>query len=191
MTELSGRPIGPVSSERTEPLDDGWDVRATITLDAEQFGPEALQGLDAFSHVEVVSVFDRVDPDGVPTVARHPRGNPDWPQVGIFAQRATGREPSRRLGVPTAGRAGPDSLGSRARRDRRHTDPGPHAVRGGVRPPGQLHQPARSRELMAAYSIQRNHLRLLTSTPSRLAWSTCAVKSRIASGRASGASRAT
>ncbi len=135
MTELSGRPIGPVSSERTEPLDDGWDVRATITLDAEQFGPEALQGLDAFSHVEVVSVFDRVDPDGVPTVARHPRGNPDWPQVGIFAQRATGREPSRRLGVPTAGRAGPDSLGSRARRDRRHTDPGPHAVRGGVRPP--------------------------------------------------------
>jgi len=91
MTELSVRPIGRVSSERTEPLDDGWDsIRATITLDAEQFGPEALQGLDAFSHVEVVYVFDRVDPDGVQTVARHPRGNPDWPQVGPFAQRAKG-----------------------------------------------------------------------------------------------------
>ncbi len=153
MTELSGRPIGPVSSERTEPLDDGWDnVRATITLDAEQFGPEALQGLDAFSHVEVVSVFDRVDPDGGPTVARHPHGNPGWPQVGIFAQRATGREPSRRLGVPTAGRAGPDGHGSRARRDRRHTDPEPHAVRGGVRPP---------RAAALARVVPRAHGRLL------------------------------
>lgn len=92
MTELSVRAIGWVNSERTEPLDDGWDgVRATITLGGGQVSPDALQGLDAFSHVEVVYLFDRVSPEGVQTAARHPRENPDWPQVGIFAQRAKGR----------------------------------------------------------------------------------------------------
>ena len=47
-------PIGRVSSPRTEAIDDDWDpVTATITLDP-RFGPEALAGLDQFSHVEVV-----------------------------------------------------------------------------------------------------------------------------------------
>src|SRR5262249_18728471 len=33
----------------------------------------------------------RVDPSGVVVGARHPRNNPAWPRVGIFAQRAKGR----------------------------------------------------------------------------------------------------
>lgn len=92
MTGVDVRPIGWVSSPRTEPIDDDWDsVTATITLDGEQFESDALWGLDEFSHVEVVYLFDRVDPDTVQTAARHPRGSPDWPKVGIFAQRAKGR----------------------------------------------------------------------------------------------------
>jgi len=91
-------PIGWVSSPRTEPLDDDWDaVTCTITLDAQQFTDEALQGLQEFSHLEVVYLFDRVDPGSVQTAARHPRGNKAWPRVGIFAQRAKGRP--NRLGV--------------------------------------------------------------------------------------------
>ena len=91
-------PIGLVSSPRTEPWDDDWDaVTSTITLDAQQFADEALWGLQDFSHVEVVYLFDRVDPDRVQTKARDPRGNAAWPKVGIFAQRAKGRP--NRLGV--------------------------------------------------------------------------------------------
>jgi tRNA (Thr-GGU) A37 N-methylase len=41
--------------------------------------------------VEVVFVFDRVDPAGVVRGTRRPRGNPDWPEVGILAQRAKDR----------------------------------------------------------------------------------------------------
>ncbi len=58
-----------------------------------------MAGLDGFSHVEVVFLFDRVDPDAVCEHARHPRGNPDWPEVGIFAQRAKDRP--NRIGLCT------------------------------------------------------------------------------------------
>jgi tRNA (Thr-GGU) A37 N-methylase len=85
-------PIGTVRSTRTEPGDDGWDAELVrIELDTARFGPEALIGLDAFSHVEVIFLFHRADPAKVETGARHPRGNPDWPRVGIFAQRGKDR----------------------------------------------------------------------------------------------------
>jgi tRNA (Thr-GGU) A37 N-methylase len=47
-------PIGFVRSPRREVDDDGWgDVRARIEL-AEAFGPEALDGIEEFSHAEVL-----------------------------------------------------------------------------------------------------------------------------------------
>jgi tRNA (Thr-GGU) A37 N-methylase len=54
-------------------------------------------GLDAFSHAEVVFQFDQLPESEVVLTARHPRGNPDWPRVGVFAQR--GRNRPNRLGV--------------------------------------------------------------------------------------------
>lgn len=84
--------IGRVVCARGEPIDDDWDAfPATIELDAARFGPEALQGLDAFSHVEILYVFDQVDEAEINTTARHPRGRTDWPKIGIFAQRGKGR----------------------------------------------------------------------------------------------------
>ena len=56
-------------------------------------------GLEDFSHVEVIFVFDQVDADRINLTARHPRNNTDWPLVGIFAQRAKGRP--NRLGLTT------------------------------------------------------------------------------------------
>jgi tRNA-Thr(GGU) m(6)t(6)A37 methyltransferase TsaA len=92
------RAIGRVRNSRDEPVDDGWDgVESVIDLDAARFGPEALAGLDGFSHVEVLFVFDRVSEDAVHTGARHPRGRHDWPKVGIFAQR--GKDRPNRLGL--------------------------------------------------------------------------------------------
>jgi tRNA-Thr(GGU) m(6)t(6)A37 methyltransferase TsaA len=92
MNVVTLQPIGTVRSERKIPEDDRWDaVRSSVILDPAQFSPEALAGLDTFSHVQVVFLMDRVDPKQVETSARHPRNNPAWPKVGIFAQRGKNR----------------------------------------------------------------------------------------------------
>jgi tRNA (adenine37-N6)-methyltransferase len=91
-------PIGHVRGGRREVVDDDWArVRAAIELDPDAVGPRATDGLETFSHLEVVFVFDRVDPTSVTTDARRPRGNPVWPEVGILAQRGKARP--NRLGV--------------------------------------------------------------------------------------------
>ncbi|ATC33492.1 S-adenosylmethionine-dependent methyltransferase [Caulobacter vibrioides] len=91
-------PIGQVEGGRTVPEDDDWgDSRARIVLDPARFDDEALLGLDTFSHAEVIFVFDKVGDDQIVTGARHPRGNKDWPRIGIFAQR--GKNRPNRIGV--------------------------------------------------------------------------------------------
>lgn len=91
MTTFTLSPVGTVRCSRSEPVDDGWDaIPATIELEA-HLPAEALAGLEAFSHVEIIYLFDRVEADEINTGARHPRGRKDWPKVGIFAQRGKGR----------------------------------------------------------------------------------------------------
>jgi tRNA-Thr(GGU) m(6)t(6)A37 methyltransferase TsaA len=83
--------IGYVRSTRRDLVDEYWgSVTATIELTPD-FAAEALAGLEAFSHAEVIFHFDRVTPGDVERGARHPRGNLRWPRVGIFAQRAKDR----------------------------------------------------------------------------------------------------
>lgn len=95
--QITLTPVATVHSPRAVAEDDNWGaVESRIELDA-RFDADALAGLDGFSHLEVVYVFDQVDPGTVNTRARHPRGNQDWPRVGIFAQRAR-RRPNR-IGV--------------------------------------------------------------------------------------------
>jgi tRNA-Thr(GGU) m(6)t(6)A37 methyltransferase TsaA len=92
--------IGVVRGGRTEAIDDHWgDVEAAVVLDHERFAPDALAGLNAYSHIDVVFVFDRVAERDIVAGARHPRGRTDWPAVGIFAQRARMRP--NRIGVTT------------------------------------------------------------------------------------------
>lgn len=79
-------------SSRLSAEDDNWDNEsAFIELDSSQFSSEALSGLSAFSHVEVLFHMDQVDPRKIEKAARHPRNNPEWPKVGIFAQRGKNR----------------------------------------------------------------------------------------------------
>jgi tRNA (adenine37-N6)-methyltransferase len=85
-------PIGRVHNERTDAIDDNWDrVDSVIQLDLGLLGDDATAGMRSFSHVEVVYVFDRVSLDDVELGSRQPRNNPDWPTVGILAQRAKNR----------------------------------------------------------------------------------------------------
>jgi tRNA (adenine37-N6)-methyltransferase len=93
-------PIGFVRSPRTEPIDDDWGaVVSRVALDTEQFTADSLRGLEHFSHIDVVYLLDRVDQGSFERAARRPRNNPDWPAVGVFAQRNK-RRPNR-IGVST------------------------------------------------------------------------------------------
>ena len=87
-------PIGIVRSQRADTSDDDWDqVVARIEL-SPAFDAEALSGIEDFSHAEILFQFDRIDDTTVERCSRHPRGNPAWPKVGIFAQRGS-RRPNR------------------------------------------------------------------------------------------------
>ncbi|MFD9794098.1 SAM-dependent methyltransferase [Streptomyces sp. NPDC059070] len=147
------RPVGRVVGGRVEVADDRWGGEsAVIRLDAEQFGPEALFGLADFSHLEVVYHFDRVSPDKIESGARRPRGNPDWPLVGIFAQRRKNRP--NRLGVSRCRLVSVDGLDIRvsgldAVDGTPVLDVKPYMAEFGPR--GETVQPAWSTELMRDY----------------------------------------
>ncbi|MGV9339383.1 SAM-dependent methyltransferase [Streptomyces sp. NPDC003688] len=98
MGPVESQPIGRVVGGRAEVRESGWGrEEAVIRLDSSMFGPEALFGLEEFSHLEVVFFFDQVDSREIDRGARPLPGAPDAPLIGIFAQRSR-RRPNR-LGV--------------------------------------------------------------------------------------------
>jgi tRNA (adenine37-N6)-methyltransferase len=153
MSTFAVEPVGTVHSSRAAVEDDHWDrEQVYIELDAARFEPDALAGLDSFSHAEIIFLMDRVESAKIESGARHPRNNPDWPKVGIFAQRAKNR---------------PNRIGSTVCRvlrieGRRLHVSGLDAVDGTpvldikpwvqeFAPRGALHQPAWITELMREY----------------------------------------
>ncbi len=89
--KLTIEPIGQVRGGRIVAEDDAWGgARAQIVL-RDDLAAEALQGIEEFSHAEILFFFDRVAPEKIVHGARHPRNNRDWPAVGIFAQRGKNR----------------------------------------------------------------------------------------------------
>ncbi|HEY2811852.1 MAG TPA: SAM-dependent methyltransferase [Acidimicrobiales bacterium] len=147
------RPIGCVRGGRAEPTDDDWGAsEATIVLDRDRFTPSVLAGLEEFSHVDVVYLFHLVETGDVNLGARHPRGRCDWPEVGIFAQRAKARP--NRIGVTTCELVAVDGLevhvrGLDAIDGTPVLDLKPYMTEFGPR--GELRQPAWARELMRRY----------------------------------------
>lgn len=84
--------IGVVKTHRLQPIDDQWGQEiSVIELDAARFKPDSLKGLETFSHLYVLFYMHQVPASEIVTGARHPRGQKNWPEVGIFAQRAKGR----------------------------------------------------------------------------------------------------
>jgi tRNA (Thr-GGU) A37 N-methylase len=153
VTAIEVQPIGHVRGGRADVEDDAWGgVVSRIELDTGVVDPSATSGLDAFSHVEVVYLFDRVDPATVCNGARHPRGRRDWPEVGILAQRAKDRP--NRIGVTVcqvraviAGAievAGLDAVDGTPVLDVK-----PYLT--GFSPRGEVRQPAWAEELMSGY----------------------------------------
>lgn len=93
-------PIGFVTNCRTEAIDDNWDEIQSIIELTTEFTEASLQGLDQFSHAEILFHFHLAKAESIERDARHPRGNPAWPKVGIFAQR--GKDRPNRIGSTIA-----------------------------------------------------------------------------------------
>jgi tRNA (Thr-GGU) A37 N-methylase len=84
MIELEA--IGYVRDARSDAVDDNWGgAKSRIVL------TDALDGIEQFSHAEIIYLFDRAPEQKIERGARHPRNNPSWPKVGILAQRGKNR----------------------------------------------------------------------------------------------------
>jgi len=153
MSDIIFRPIGYVRGGRKEATKDGWGSnRSRIELDAARFKPDALFGIDALSHIEVLFYFHLHVDEPTEFGARHPRDRSDWPAVGIFAQR--GRMRPNRLGLSTCRVVKVEGLAVEV--------DGLDAVDGtpildtkpvwkGNEPRGEIHEPAWAGEIMSRY----------------------------------------
>ncbi len=89
MRTIKITPIGYVKNSRTEPIDDNWyPVESAIEL-ADELPAECLDGIEEFSHLEIIYYFHRSSTDFI--ASGHPRENKAFPKVGIFAQRKKNR----------------------------------------------------------------------------------------------------
>src|SRR6478672_12292299 len=95
--EIKVEPVGFVRNSRTQPEDDHWSsIISEITL-ADQMPEESLKGIEEYSHLEIIFLFDRVSMNDIILTAEHPRENISYPRIGIFAQRKKNRP--NRLGA--------------------------------------------------------------------------------------------
>ena len=95
---ISLDPIGFVINERKSVTDDFWgNVISEIQL-APHIPQEAFDCIEDFSHLEIIYYFDQVAEANIVFSGR-PRGNPDYPLVGIFGQRKKDRP--NRIGLCT------------------------------------------------------------------------------------------
>ncbi len=86
------RAVGSVRCRRDAIGYDHWGaVTSDIVLDSTQFEEDALLGIEAYSHLEVVFVFDRIAESEVVRSTLHPRNRVDLPKLGIFATRMVNR----------------------------------------------------------------------------------------------------
>ncbi|MFD7556971.1 TrmO family methyltransferase [Streptomyces sp. NPDC059835] len=53
----------------------------------DEYPEETLQGLEEFSHVQVVWKMHKAKPEDIELHARSPRGNPRWPATGTYVHR--------------------------------------------------------------------------------------------------------
>ncbi len=89
MSNLTLKPIGYVKNIRTEKSDKNWgNVESAIEL-TNDFSAESLDGIESFSHLEILYSFHKSDK--VFVGSEHPRGDKRYPKVGIFAQRKKDR----------------------------------------------------------------------------------------------------
>ncbi|WP_172373226.1 tRNA (N6-threonylcarbamoyladenosine(37)-N6)-methyltransferase TrmO [Sporosarcina jiandibaonis] len=93
------KPIAFVSNSRTKIKDDDWGSTVSEIELVDELNESSLQGIDEFSHLEIIFYFDKVLDEEIQSGARNPRNNQQFPKVGIFAQR--GKNRPNKLGLTT------------------------------------------------------------------------------------------
>jgi tRNA-Thr(GGU) m(6)t(6)A37 methyltransferase TsaA len=96
--EIKLGPVAVVKNSRTTPIDDHREEIVSEIELAEHIPTEAFDNISDFSHLEIIYYFDKVAPKEI-VFSGHPRGNPNYPSVGIFGQRKKDRP--NRLGPCT------------------------------------------------------------------------------------------
>lgn len=84
------QPVAFVKNTRTDLSDDFWGTVVSEIELVESIPADAFTGIDEFSHLEIIFHFNKSDKSKI-VFSGYPRGNKDWPQVGIFAQRKKDR----------------------------------------------------------------------------------------------------
>jgi tRNA (adenine37-N6)-methyltransferase len=88
--EIRLTPIGTVKNSRVLAIDDHWgDIISELTLE-DHIPSEVFEGISNFSHLEIIYYFDKVEKKDI-VFSGHPRGNPNYPLVGILGQRKKDR----------------------------------------------------------------------------------------------------
>ena len=88
--EITFTPVAIVKNSRLVPTDDFWGgIVSEIEL-ADHIPAEVFDGISEFSHLEIIYFFDQVEPKDI-VYSGHPRGNLEFPNVGIFCQRKKDR----------------------------------------------------------------------------------------------------
>jgi tRNA-Thr(GGU) m(6)t(6)A37 methyltransferase TsaA len=80
-------PIAYVKNSRSGMKDDFWgNVISEITL-TDELLEECLDGIEDFSHLEIIFYLHQKADDNKTYKSSHPRENEAWPKVGVFARR--------------------------------------------------------------------------------------------------------
>ena len=88
--------VATVSNVRVEIEDDYWEsIQSEITLEKD-VSSKVFTNIAKFSHLEILFFFHKTDEKDI-IDSCHPRGDPKYPEMGIFAQRK--KERINRLGL--------------------------------------------------------------------------------------------
>ena len=90
MNEIKLTPIATIHNSRKTPTDDYWEeVVSEIILD-DHIPTEAFENISQFSHLEIIYYFNQVNAEEI-VFSGKPRGNENYPTMGILAQRKKDR----------------------------------------------------------------------------------------------------
>ena len=91
-------PIATIRNQRKTISDDDWSSVISEIVLADDMPVEAFNNIEQFSHLEIVYYFHQLGDKPI-VYSRHPRDNPDYPDMGLFAQRTKDRP--NRIGLCT------------------------------------------------------------------------------------------
>ncbi len=96
--DITLKPVASIRNSRIDATDDYWgEVITEITLEG-HIPADAFENIEKYSHLEIIFYFDKADASQMVYSGR-PRGNPDYPVMGIFSQRKKDRP--NHLGLTT------------------------------------------------------------------------------------------